>query len=266
VLLSLVIGLAGCGSRRALHPQAAAHSASARPGPSLQAPIDLLTDEDAVVRVDLPDLFCSGTLIRDDLVVTAHHCVAQYVGDEALPFDVAPESVHVELGGGHWPWARVSVRAIVAPPCGHRTGHGDIAILVLSRKLVGMPMMRLRLDRAARVGDTIDVIGYGRCVGSQPGVARVRRSGGTILAVGPGAFWAETAMCGGDSGGPAVHRATGEMLGVASAAAMDDDDRSTDPAFFTRLGIWRHLFAAAQAVADGADLSNVPPVRGCTMR
>jgi len=265
VFLSLAMGLAGCHSRGTLRPQAAAQS-DVRPGPSLQAPVNLLTDEDAVVRVDLPDLFCSGTLIREDLVLTAHHCLVQYVGEEALPIDVAPEAVHVELGGGHWPWGRVDVRTIVTPPCGYRTGHGDIAVLVLSRKLVGMPTMRIRLDGPARAGETIEVIGYGRCVGSKPGVARVHRFGGTVRGIGPGAFWAETAMCGGDSGGPALNPATGEVLGVASAADMDDDDRSTDPAFFTRLGIWKSLFVAARAIADGEDPSRVLPLKGCAMQ
>jgi V8-like Glu-specific endopeptidase len=265
MLLCLVLALAGCRNHRALQPQAATRSIGARPEQSMQAPISLLTEEDAVVRVDLADIYCSGTLIRDDLVLTAHHCLVQYAGDEPLPYDVAPEAVHVELGGGHWPWGRVGVRAIVAPPCGYRTGHGDIAILVLSRKLVGMPTMRVRLDGPARVGETIEVIGYGRCSGSEPGVARVHRFGGTILEIGPGAFWAETAMCGGDSGGPALNPATGEIVGVASAAAMDDDDRSTDPAFFTRLGIWSSLFVAAQAVADGEQLSKFQPILGCAM-
>jgi hypothetical protein len=44
---------------------------------------------------------------------------------------------------------------------------------------------------------------------------------------------------------------------------MDDSDQTRDAATFTRLDVWRPLFAKAQLMADGATAAEIPPVAGC---
>ena len=87
-------------------------------------------------------------------------------------------AIEVELGGDYLPWGTVKVRAVVAPACGYEGGHGDIAVLVLARKLVGLGMMRARLADPPTLGETIDPVGFGRCPLSNDGIHRIRREGG----------------------------------------------------------------------------------------
>jgi hypothetical protein len=139
----------GCAAAPA-RPQAtpAAHSQSAARPLDLLPPVEMLADRgpdnDGVVRV-VGTVSCTGTLIAEDLVLTAHHCVSQRDADgRALSRDIEAEDISVELGGDYLPWGEVGVRAVVSPDCGYRMGHGDIALLVLSRKLVGIPTATAR--------------------------------------------------------------------------------------------------------------------------
>ena len=63
-----------------------------------------------------------------------------------LSRDVSAQDINIELGGDYLPWGDVGVRAIVAPDCGYASGDGDIAILVLSRHLIGMPTIPAHTD------------------------------------------------------------------------------------------------------------------------
>src|SRR4051812_1672441 len=66
----------------------------------LSLPLTVATDEDYVVRVVTGGVTCSGSLIEEDRVLTAHHCLSQRRHDgNMLELDVAPEAVRVELGG-----------------------------------------------------------------------------------------------------------------------------------------------------------------------
>jgi V8-like Glu-specific endopeptidase len=203
-------------------------------------------------------------LITNNLVLTAHHCIVERdAKGEILESDLPSSAIEVELGGDYLPWGTVKVRAVVAPACGYEGGHGDIAVLVLARKLVGLGMMRARLADPPTLGETIDPVGFGRCPLSNDGIHRIRREGGPIQKIGGGAVFAAASICPGDSGGPARSRATGEVLGVVSAGVMDDDDQTRDPTTFTRLDVWRPLFATAQLIVDGSSPAEVPPVGGC---
>jgi len=92
--------------------------------------IVLAEEEDFVVRVVAGEVTCSGALIDEDKVLTAHHCLSERSKTgEMLSKDVEPSSVMVELGGDHFAWGEVGVKAIITPPCGHAAGEGDIAIL-----------------------------------------------------------------------------------------------------------------------------------------
>jgi len=224
-------------------------------------PLSVSTDEDYVVRLVVGSVTCSGSLIAEDRVLTAHHCVSQRAKDgRTLDLDVAPESVKVELGGDPFAWGEVGVKAIVAPTCGYSGGEGDIAVLVLERRLGGIATRRVRLGEPPVLGTPIEPIGFGRCwLGGSPG-GRTIRNGGPIAGVWRRDFRVEASICPGDSGGPAVNQTNGEILGVISEAVMDGDPNTREQAEFTRLDAWAPVFTQAQAVVDGMSQAELPPI------
>jgi len=263
----LLAGLAanGCGGSRGRAALPAATRVLSEPRPwSLSPPIAVGLPDEAVVHVVSKGVGCTGTLITNRLVLTAHHCIVERgVDGEILDKDLPAAALEVELGGDYLPWGTVKVSAVVAPPCGYRGGHGDIAVLVLARKLVGLAMMPARLGDPAVMGEMIDPVGFGRCPLSADGVHRVRRAGGAVEKIGTGAVFASASICPGDSGGPARSRITGEVVAVVSASIMDDDDETRDPSTFTRLDVWHPVFANAQLISDGSSPAEIPPVTGC---
>ncbi|MEZ4314600.1 MAG: trypsin-like serine protease [Polyangiaceae bacterium] len=233
----------------------------------LASPFNGVISKDAIVRLVAGSVTCSGTLIGDDLVLTAHHCVSERdANNRALEQDVAPEDISVELGGSHLPWGEVGVRAIVSPDCGYERGEGDIAILVLSRKLVGVPTYSPRIDNAPTEGDSVHAWGYGRCALSHEPVHLTARNSGKVDSLYRGEFLGQAAICPGDSGGPALSLNNTEVVGVISTSVMDSDESTLGLTHFTRLDVWRGLFAAALQISNGASLSELPPFRSCVQK
>jgi hypothetical protein len=259
--------LMGCGhaSKRAPVATPASHAEADERPFTIQPPVDLDVEHpnNAVVRV-VSDVTCSGTLIAEDLVLTAHHCVAERDADgQVLNRDKPPESFMVELGGDDLPWGEVQVRAVVSPDCGYVSGNGDLAILVLSRKLVGVPTMVPRLDAPPISSEPIVPIGFGRCALSRSAIHRVERLGGRVAQIEEGKFIAVASVCPGDSGGPVVSPGRSDVVGVVSASVMDGDDSTVSPSVFVRLDVWPELFSAAREIAEGASPNELPPFRSC---
>lgn len=231
---------------------------------TLLPPLERVSQRDAIVRVVSDDATCTGTLIADDRVLTAHHCVsARDAKGRLLPRNKAPEEVQIELGGDYLPWGEVPVRAIVAPDCGYTQGEGDIAILVLARHLIGMPIVTARIEAPPdRDKDEIYLFGFGRCALSGDAIRRNVRESERIDNILPGVFRAKASICPGDSGGP-VYSSRGDLVGVISASVMDGDDKTQGESIFTRLDVWPQLFSAAHEISLGASPGELPPYGDC---
>jgi V8-like Glu-specific endopeptidase len=229
----------------------------------LLPPFELVTTQDAVVRI-VSDVTCTGTLIADDRVLTAHHCVSARDADgRVVDHDKAPSEIGIELGGDDLPWGEVTVRAIVAPKCGYASGDGDIAILVLSRHLIGIPTVNARIEAAPEKNDQLSLFGFGRCALTRGTIHRVARDASTVDAIAPGHFGALASICPGDSGGP-VYSSKGDLIGVISASVMDGDDHTLGQSIFTRVDVWPQLFSAAHEISNGASPSELPPYGECS--
>ncbi len=222
--------------------------------------VALASPADAVVRVVSGRSTCSGTLIAEDLVLTAHHCVVERDAHGLITSKVLPASgVQVELGGDYLPWGNVGLKAILALPCGEAGGKGDVAVLVLERRLVGMSTMSLH-EAAPRAGELVFPTGFRRCALSPEGIRRREREGGPVASVSAGTFEVEASVCPGDSGGPVVDRVTHEVVGVVSLSAMDYDEGTRGRSVFSRVDDMPKLVAYARLVADGADPGDLPPL------
>lgn len=227
----------------------------------LEKPFALAVPEDAVVRVVGANMTCTGTVIDDDLILTAHHCLVERgPHGEFSKQLIDPTTLRIELGGDFFAWGEVGVRHIVAPPCGEGGGAGDIAVLVLKRKLIGLSTMTPRLEAPPRVGEEAFAYGFGRCALSSEAIHRKERSGGAIRALSAETLHMEAAVCPGDSGGPVFAKGTHEIIGVISLSAMDHDEKTSGPSVMARLDAYRLVFGHARMVADGTAPNELPPL------
>jgi hypothetical protein len=238
-------------------------------------PFALASSDDVVVRVIGPKTNCTGTLVEDDLILTAHHCVVERgVHGEFTKKNLPPKAIGVELGGDDLEWGSVHVKAVVAPPCGEAGGAGDIAILVLAHKLVGLRELphrkdlhvpTPRLDHPPQMFELVTPIGFGRCLYSGEGkmsgeaIRRKRRENVPITSMTSDTVQATASICPGDSGAPVVS-SSGEIVGVVSLSAMDSDERTKSLSVFVRLDAYREVFRTARAIGDGAEPSELPPL------
>lgn len=227
----------------------------------LETPLALAEDDDAIVRVVGPSMTCTGTLIEDDLVLTAHHCLVERGPHGEFSKQLLDSStVRVELGGGDFAWGEVGVRHIVAPPCGEGGGAGDLAVLVLARKLVGMPTITPRLEAPPQIGEAAWQVGFGRCALSGDAIHRKPRAGGPVRALSAETLHMDASVCPGDSGGPVLANSPKEIIGVVSLSAMDHDETTRGPSIMARVDAYRLVFAHARMIADGSSPSELPPL------
>jgi len=219
--------------------------------------------EDAIVRVVGPSMTCTGTVIDEDLVLTAHHCLVERgAHGEFEKRLMDPETVSIELGGDYFAWGQVGVRHIVAPPCGEGGGAGDIAVLVLKRKLVGLDKMVPRLEAPPKLGEEALTVGFGRCALSGDAIKRKLRAGGPIKSLQSETLSMDAAVCPGDSGGPVFGMKGGvrEVIGVVSLSAMDHDERTRGASVMARIDAYRMVFSNAHDIANGMSPQELPPL------
>lgn len=162
--------------------------------------------------------FCSGTLVKDDVVLTAGHCVRELSADPEIPYINAVSfvfSYRVETAGAPAATAipRAQVfkgRQVLTGELAGRRGK-DWALVRLDRAVpasLATPVTRRRAA-PAKVGDGVYVIGY-------PSGLPLKYAPGAIVrdASDPVFFTANLDTFGGNSGSGVFDAATHELAGV----------------------------------------------------
>lgn len=216
-------------------------------------PSDETQDGVLLLRGTLDDseLICTASLVAPNLVLTARHCVA-YLSEGLFSCNVRGELEPSDAVGGrlglHVPAEQLELYARETPrraPIARAQRvfstlspticTNDIAFVLLDRAL-DLPLVPMRLDRAAEAGEQAVLVGYGMDE-KEAGIdyvrqPRLQRRDLRIAAVGPASLsdGVTTAPprsillrgpsgCLGDSGGPLLSQASGAVLGVYSLQA-----------------------------------------------
>ncbi len=191
---------------------------------------------------------CSGSLIAENLVLTARHCVSQTVGEGVscsssgkplsgtggVSGDYLPKQLAVligptiDLSGGGFNPKFAAVGTQIFHTSVDNLCNNDIALILLDHKIAGAKLAQLRLDAPPVAGELMTAIGWGVAnnTTSQIPSRRTRKDipvvkvGPANLGVngglGPHEFAIGEGICSGDSGGPAVAQTTGAVIGVVS--------------------------------------------------
>ena len=156
--------------------------------------------------------FCSGTLVRADVVLTAAHCTDFLV--EEGPDGFGPDDLRISFDPeGDAPFSTVDHIVVhpdwpTAGPCFGNSKHAclappaeDIALVFLDESVVGVTPAPIAeegyLDTLDLKNETFTVVGYGTDESSPVAPHRRRRSPSCTAGV-----------CFGDSGGPLFHGET----------------------------------------------------------
>jgi hypothetical protein len=246
-LLSGVASLAGCSA-----------DVPGEPSGSIRTPISggqpdatntnvfglLVHGEDGVAA-------CSSTLIAENLLLTARHCVASggsdpvvcgraAFGDTYAPSGVVASNAVDVTRANEW----YRGKEIFVPTEGNDTCGFDVALIVLSERVpaaVAKPAVP-RIDRDVAKGEEYHAVGYGLTETSDYGVRRllgqreVQCDPGTCRSgVRGNEFIGSSGPCEGDSGGPAFD-VDGKVVGVDSRGTEECET----PVYSTVTG-WKDL-------------------------
>jgi len=180
---------------------------------------------------------CSGTLIAQNLVLTARHCVSAILGGEFVlcgqaplgtPFDGGRIAVTTDVQiSDQGAWYRGS-RVLVAPG-GNDTCGFDMAMLILAESVpsaVTIPYVP-RIDLPVQADEPYTAVGYGETGTTGSAGTRMERSGLNVScavgfcgssAIESTEFEGDTGICSGDSGGPALD-VDNRVIGVVSRSS-----------------------------------------------
>lgn len=157
---------------------------------------------------------CTGTIVTNDDVLTAAHCLTGDVGAKAEAFYIVSDK-------GGFPVVRAAYN-----PLYRSRSEFDIAMLTISGGF-GVSPASINISNPVAVGEAITVYGYGRdkeeISFSEKGLGAYKAGRMVVGAILPGEFLASfddsgAAICQGDSGGPVIQVIGGvpSIVGVTS--------------------------------------------------
>lgn len=235
------------------------------------------TAQDGVVLLDFPAGRCSGSLVAKNLVLSARHCVGKVDDSDQSVVNFAASDIKVYAGSRAVSKANGQATPAARGKKLFTTGSNmipDISLIVLDQE-VDAPVVPIRLDGGATVGEGLTIVGYGLDENSQIPTQRLQRTGKSVVRVFPDAMpsgWAplndgeftfSEAACSGDSGGPALGEGSGAVIGVASRVGNGQQVDSSDRAAFCRgedtINIYTSLAPVKELVMAAFEAAGASP-------
>jgi hypothetical protein len=211
--------------------------------------------ERALVHIHGPNgAVCSGVMLGPSIVATAQRCIRGEGRKKGVTELSAAREYRVEIASSTLTWTNRRAKYALRPDCDWN--ELDVAILVLAEPA---PWVQpLKVISAPNTGAKVQALGFGNCPGQPRGM---KDRFGTVRSRVSEAVVIDVPLCKGDTGGPVVDGADGDVIGVISRR----DDPEGSPLRTTTIARLdttqaRTLFEQAKLLAAGGDASKVTTV------